>query len=64
MENQKDITELYQERTYEELTEVLNEWLNPSESSDEETEDAPAAAVASATKVEDASAAFDELFSK
>ena len=67
LENQKDITELYQERTYEELTEVLNEWLNPSEEStdtDDSKEEAPASVVASSTKVEDASAAFDELFSK
>ena len=28
MENQKDITEIYQERSYDELTEALNEYLN------------------------------------
>ncbi len=64
LENQKDITELYQEKTYEELTEVLNEWLNPSDSTEETKEEAPASVVQSSTKVEDASAAFDELFSK
>ena len=46
MENQKDITELYQELSYEELTEVLNEWLNPSESSEETTEEETTGSVA------------------
>ena len=65
LENQKDITELYQELSYEELTEVLNQWLNP-EASDEKEESAPASVVAaeSTNTVEDASAAFDELFNK
>jgi len=66
LENQKDITELYQERSYEELTEVLNEWLNPDDSSVEESKEetvAPAS-LATSTSVEDASSAFDELFSK
>ena len=66
LENQKDITELYQELSYEELTDVLNEWLNPEASKDEEDKKtAPVSAVvAETTKVEDASAAFDELFNK
>jgi len=66
LENQKDITELYQELSYEELTEVLNQWLNPEASEEKKVEKAPAAAVAAANTatVEDASAAFDELFNK
>jgi CRISPR/Cas system-associated protein Cas5 (RAMP superfamily) len=67
LENQKDITELYQELSYEELTDVLNQWLNPEASDDEEKkETAPASVVAAESKatVEDASAAFDELFNK
>ena len=67
LENQKDITELYQELSYEELTNVLNEWLNPEASNDEDNkETAPASVVAaeSTKTVEDASAAFDELFNK
>jgi len=68
LDNQKDITELYQELSYEELTGVLNQWLNPEASDDEEKkeETAPVSAVAaeSANTVEDASAAFDELFNK
>ena len=67
LDNQKDITELYQELSYEELTNVLNEWLNPEASNDDDNkETAPASVVAadSTKTVEDASAAFDELFNK
>ena len=67
LDNQKDINELYQELSYEELTNVLNQWLNPEASDDDTKEDtAPASVVAaeSANKVEYASAAFDELFNK
>ena len=65
LENQKDITELYQELSYDELTGVLNEWLNPDgEAETTEKETAPTSVVASETKVEDASAAFDDLFNK
>ena len=66
LENQKDITELYQELSYEELTDVLNEWLNPEATNDEDkTDTAPASVVATSQKtVADASAAFDDLFNK
>jgi len=66
LDNQKDITELYQELSYEELTDVLNEWLNPEASNDEDKETAPASVVAaeSTKTVEDASKAFDDLFNK
>ena len=65
LENQKDITELYQELSYEELTDVLNTWLNPDDAStDEKTETEVSSVVAESAKVEDASAAFDELFNK
>ncbi len=66
LENQKDITELYQELSYEELTEVLNQWLNPEATEEKKVEKAPTSVVAaeSTKTVEDASAAFDELFNK
>ena len=66
LENQKDINELYQELSYEELTDVLNQWLNPEASGDEEesSDTSVSAVVAESAKVEDASAAFDELFNK
>ena len=64
LDNQKDITELYNELSYDELTGVLNEWLNPSESDDEEKTEPVSATIAESAKVEDTSAAFDELFNK
>ena len=58
---------MYQELSYEELTGVLNQWLNPDSDTDGETKEAaPTSAVAaeSAKTVEDASKAFDDLFNK
>ena len=46
LDNQKDITELYQELSYEELTGVLNQWLNP-EGSEETTSEETAASICS-----------------
>ena len=64
--NQKNITELYQERSYDELTEVLNEWLNLDSDTegDDTTKETSSPTLSTSTSVEDASAAFDELFSK
>ena len=64
IDNQKDITEIYQEQTYEELTEVLNAWLNP-EQGEEESEEQPVTKSQVKEDVnspEDVSAAFDDLF--
>ena len=64
MDNQKDITEIYQEQTYEELTEVLNNWLNPEEG-DEESQEQPVTkseVKEDVKSTEDVSAAFDDLF--
>ena len=68
-ENQKNITELYQELSYEELTGVLNNWLNPddAETAEATKETAPESVVAASaanTNAEDAAAAFDDLFNK
>ena len=61
--SQKDITEIYQEQSYDDLTNVLNEWLNPSEdSSEEDTEESAPASDLATSKVKDTSEAFDELF--
>ena len=38
IENQKEITELYQEMTYEELKSVLENWLNPSAKSEQKAD--------------------------
>ena len=65
MENQKDITEIYQEQSYDELTEVLNTWLNPEEEEGEESKDQPVTkseVKEDVKSTEDVSAAFDDLF--
>ena len=63
---QPNIQEMYQERSYDELTEVLNTWLTPSE--EEESKDASGASVSnevlSKATVKDTSEAFDQLFNK
>ena len=73
-ETQKEITDIYSEFSYEELTNVLNEWLNPDdETSSEKKEEKPVnefdkklaednAKKESASKVQDASQQFDDLF--
>ncbi len=64
-DNQTNITDIYNELSYEDLTEVLNNWLNPSE--DEETEES-AEETSNKTEApkatEDVSSAFDDLFNK
>ena len=63
--SQKDIRDIYQEQSYDDLTNVLNEWLNPSDDSSSE-ESKPQQATDTSTmetkKVKDTSEAFDELF--
>ena len=63
--SQKDITEIYQEQSYDDLTNVLNEWLNPSEDKTEEEEvkqETTSTSDLATSKVKDTSEAFDELF--
>ena len=65
--SQKDIRDIYQEQSYDDLTNVLNEWLNPGdESSSEESTPTQATETSTSTmetkKVKDTSEAFDELF--
>jgi hypothetical protein len=75
--NQPQITDLFPEPTYDELEKALTEWMNPenadsdvSSTEDEDEDDAPTTAPAktskatapAATKVEDVSAAFNDLF--
>ena len=67
-DTQKDITEIYQEKTYDELTEILNNWLEGREEGETKkntTESVTASQVAESTKsVENVSEAFNELFDK
>ena len=69
LDNQKDITEVYNELSYDELAEALGDWLNPSDDEEEttktDTTNVPAStlksAVSSTSNVTDA---FDDLFNK
>ncbi len=63
---QPNIQEMYAEKTYEELTEILNTWLTPSD--DEEGKEVDGMSVTnevlSKKTVKDTSEAFDQLFNK
>ena len=64
LDKQMDIREIYQEKTYDELTEILNDWLNPSDENTEGSEGVEESSTVTENVVSDASAAFDELFNK
>ena len=76
LENQVNLNEVYNELSYDDLTNVLNEWLNPSaegntdkstngEMKKEETvETISKETLKQTTTVDDASSAFDELFNR
>ena len=65
-ENQADLTELYTEPSYDELKEVLANYLNPNSEETEETTTSNSTETkkteTSAPKTENVSDAFDELF--
>ena len=67
VKKQQDIREIYQEQSYDDLTEILNEWLNPDEtSSEEETEESSTVStktqLSETSKVSNTTDAFDDLF--
>ena len=71
VKDQKEITSIYKELSYEDLTGVLEDWLNPSEGEDDtETKTEAVAATAAVAKTVDtktetatnAADAFDDLF--
>jgi hypothetical protein len=62
---QKNITELFSELSYEEMTDVLQKWLDPSSEADSQgTKPAnkPITGATTVTNSEDISSAFDSLF--
>ena len=63
-ESQKNITDIYQERSYDELTQALNDYLNGDSSSEEttKTEEVVKTAPASSFDKKETSDAFDDLF--
>ena len=65
MDNQSDLTELYTEPTYDELKEVLQNYLNPSDDSEVAQTTTTTEQVSEKTETKstaDVSDAFDELF--
>jgi hypothetical protein len=70
--NQPQITDIFPEPTYEELEQALTDWMNPENADSDVTtntdSEEPAAAPAkastkpAATKVDDVSSAFNDLF--
>jgi|10_taG_2_1085330.scaffolds.fasta_scaffold79397_1 hypothetical protein len=67
VKKQQDIREIYQEQSYDDLTEILNEWLNPDETSSEEEGAEESSTVSSdqlseTSKVSKTADAFDDLF--
>ena len=74
LENQVNLNEVYNELSYDDLTNVLNEWLNPSEGEgnstngemkkEETIETVAKETLKQTTTVDDASSAFDELFNR
>jgi len=63
-ESQKNITDIYQERSYDELTQALNDYLNGDSSGGEETkkEEVKETASVSSFDKKETSDAFDDLF--
>ena len=71
--NQPNVTDIFKEHSYEEMTKMLHNWLDPENASEEEAS-APAPAKASnankagleeaapVAKVDDVASAFDNLF--
>ena len=62
VKTQQEISEIYQELSYDDLTEVLNNWLNPSEDDATEETQVSTADLAASKTVSNTSEAFDELF--
>jgi len=63
-ESQKNITEIYQERSYDELTQALNDYLNGGSEEKEETvkETVETASKTKSYDAKETSDAFDDLF--
>ena len=67
--NQPNLDDIFKEPSYDDLKEALENWLNPDAeatetSSTTETEEKKEEAPAGVKKVDDVSAAFDELFNE
>jgi hypothetical protein len=63
IENQKDIMDVYQELSYDDLAEALQTWLSGGDEK-EEVGDAKSSIASTTPTTSDATAAFDDLFNK
>ena len=61
-ENQKNITEIYQEQSYEDLTTALNEYLNGGSTEEKEEEKKEVVKDTTSYNSKETSDAFDDLF--
>lgn len=59
---QPNLKEIFKEPSYDELKQALEEWLNPSEETQENTNTSTTEHEPSVNKVDDVGAAFDALF--
>jgi len=63
VKNQKNIKDLFEELSYEQMTEALQKWLDPSTDAADGTKTTkPITGATTATKADDISSAFDSLF--
>ena len=61
-ENQKNITDIYQELSYDELTNTLNEYLNGGSSEEEKEEESTPKVEPTSYNSKETSDTFDDLF--
>jgi hypothetical protein len=61
-DTQKNITEIYQEQSYDELTSALNEYLNGSSEEGEESSESESNENTKTFDAKETSDAFDDLF--
>jgi len=61
-DSQKEITEIYQELSYDDLTQALNDYLNGGSNEVQEEKPEPPKAPVSEVSKKETSAAFDDLF--
>ncbi len=64
LNGQEDIFNIFKKVSYDELKEVLENWLNPSDEGSETTAPAQEAVPAGVKKTDDIDTAFDDLFNK
>ena len=64
IQNQTEITDVYEELSYNELKEVLESWLNPTDDSEEETDEPSTSTETLSTKAEEPTLSSDEVDKK